>query len=86
MFYLILLTLSFLSLAVFPKEPNPLKQKIILESISQYQGNCPCPYSLTKNGKRCGARSAYSRAGGYAPLCYEEDITPELIKLNERSR
>ena len=27
------------------------------------------------NGKKCGKRSAYSKPGGYQPLCYKSDIT-----------
>lgn len=30
-----------------------------------YTGNCPTPDSLDAAGRRCGARSAASRAGGY---------------------
>lgn len=37
---------------------------------SSYSGNCPCPYSIDASGKRCGARSAYSRSGGASPQCY----------------
>jgi len=46
-----------------------IKQKIIQQSIESYPGNCPCPYNTARNGSRCGKRSAYNRAGGYAPLC-----------------
>jgi hypothetical protein len=31
----------------------------------QYTGNCPTPESIDAAGKRCGARSAASRPGGY---------------------
>ncbi|OAL84999.1 hypothetical protein [Acinetobacter sp. SFD] len=57
-----------------------IKQKIIKESIESYQGNCPCPYNTARNGSRCGKRSAYNRAGGYAPLCYPEDVSEKMIK------
>ena len=57
-----------------------IKKFIIQESISQYPGNCPCPYNSARNGSRCGGRSAYSRAGGYSPICYPEDVTKEMIK------
>ena len=32
-----------------------IKQKIIQESIQNYSGSCPCPYSITKKGrsKKC---------------------------------
>ncbi|MGV6872003.1 SH3 domain-containing protein [Pseudochelatococcus sp. B33] len=35
-----------------------------------YVGTCDCPYDLTRNGQRCGGRSAYSRPGGRSPACY----------------
>lgn len=56
-----------------------IKQLIVQQSISQYSGNCPCPYNSASNGSRCGGRSAYSRAGGYTPLCYETDVTQEMV-------
>jgi len=56
-----------------------VKKAIIKESIATYPGNCPCPYSTARNGSRCGGRSAYSRPGGYAPICYPRDVTEEMI-------
>ena len=50
-------------------------QEMIKESIANYPGKCPCPYSTMSNGKKCGKRSAYSKPGGYEPLCYVADIT-----------
>ena len=57
-----------------------IKKSIIKESIAEYPGNCPCPYNLARNGSRCGKRSAYSRPGGYAPVCYDSDVTQEMIQ------
>ncbi|PJI33494.1 hypothetical protein [Acinetobacter pseudolwoffii] len=57
-----------------------IKQKIIKESIESYSGNCPCPYNTARNGSRCGKRSAYNRVGGYAPLCYPEDVSDRMVK------
>lgn len=57
-----------------------IKKAIIKESIEQYPGNCPCPYNTARNGSICGKRSAYSRPGGYAPICYNSDVTQEMIK------
>lgn len=57
-----------------------IKQKIIQQSIENYPGNCPCPYNTARNGSRCGKRSAYNRAGGYAPLCYPEDVSDLMVK------
>lgn len=52
-----------------------IKQQIIRQSIAAYPGPCPCPYSVMRNGRSCGGRSAYSRPGGYAPICYPADIS-----------
>lgn len=57
-----------------------VKREIVRQSINRYKGNCPCPYSLAANGSTCGKRSAYSRAGGYAPLCYEKDVTDQMVQ------
>jgi len=57
-----------------------VRQAIIRESIAQYPGTCPCPYNVARNGSRCGRRSAYSRPGGYAPICYESDVTKQMIR------
>ena len=52
-------------------------EQMIRESIANYPGKCPCPYSIMSNGNKCGKRSAYSKPGGYEPLCYISDITRE---------
>jgi len=57
-----------------------VKKAIVQESIDSYPGNCPCPYSTASNGSRCGRRSAYSRPGGYAPICYPSDVTQDMIR------
>lgn len=57
-----------------------VKQRIIKASINEYPGNCPCPYNSASNGSRCGRRSAWDRAGGYAPMCYASDVTASDVK------
>lgn len=57
-----------------------IRQILIDESIATYPGNCPCPYSRARNGSRCGKRSAYSRPGGEAPLCYPKDVSDERVR------
>jgi hypothetical protein len=52
-------------------------QRAIQESIRAYSGSCPCPYSVDRAGRRCGARSAYSKPGGRAPLCYPSDVAAQ---------
>jgi hypothetical protein len=64
-----------------------VKRQIIEESIASYPGRCPCPYNVTRNGSACGGRSAWSRQGGYAPICYEREITADAVRARiERTR
>ena len=68
------------SSAKHPSTDVAIKKAMIRESIESYPGSCPCPYSTARNGSRCGKRSAYSRAGGYETLCFESDITKDMLK------
>lgn len=67
-------------------EPAPklsdaqIKKILIRASIEDYPGNCPCPYHRASNGSKCGGRSAWSRGGGYEPLCFASDVSPEMIE------
>ena len=60
-------------------------QQIITESIMSYPGKCACPYNTTSNGRSCGKRSAYSKPGGYSPICYPRDVTNDMIENYKRS-
>lgn len=57
-----------------------IKQQIIQQSVKNYSGSCPCPYNTDRGGRRCGGRSAYSRAGGYETICYDKDVTSAMKK------
>lgn len=59
---------------------DDVKTLIIKESINSYPGSCPCPYNSARNGSRCGKRSAWSRAGGYSPLCYPADVNDDMVR------
>ena len=59
---------------------SEIRQLLIQQSIASYPGNCPCPYNLDRAGRRCGARSAYTKPGGKSPLCFPEDVTDEMVK------
>ncbi len=80
--------LLLLSFAVFAENisDQQIVQNIINESIANYSGNCPCPYNRASNGSNCGRRSAYSRAGGYAPICYASDVTSEMMTDYKRKK
>jgi hypothetical protein len=61
--------------AAFAQSDAQIRQRIIRESIAAYPGSCACPYNTDRAGRSCGRRSAYSRPGGYAPLCYPNDVS-----------
>jgi hypothetical protein len=61
------------------KSDAEIRQGIIEQSIASYRVTCPCPYNVDRAGRRCGARSAYSRPGGASPICYEKDVTQKMV-------
>lgn len=76
-----------LAIAVTPalaQTDAEIKSQIIRQSIASYAGSCPCPYSVMRNGRSCGGRSAYSRPGGYAPLCYPRDVSQAEVQAWRR--
>jgi hypothetical protein len=55
---------------------------IVQASRDQYHAGgrpCACPDDRARNGSACGGRSAYSRPGGAAPLCYPSDVPAAMI-------
>lgn len=62
-----------------------IRKAVIRESIAEYPGSCPCPYNADRRGHSCGRRSAYSRAGGYGPKCYAQDVTSENVRSYRES-
>lgn len=52
---------------------------IVQESRAAYGGSCGCPDDRDRAGRRCGGRSAYSRAGGRSLFCYAEDVPAALV-------
>jgi hypothetical protein len=65
-----------------PPTDDQIRQAIIRESIAAYNGTghpCACPYQTDRAGHSCGRRSAYSRPGGAAPLCYPQDVTDGMV-------
>jgi hypothetical protein len=56
---------------------------IIQQSRGAYYATghpCACPDDLMRNGRRCGASSAYSKPGGAAPKCYVADVSVAEIE------
>jgi hypothetical protein len=56
-----------------------IRKAIIRESIESYSGSCPCPYNKDRAGRKCGKRSAHSKPGGAAPICFDGDVTDDMI-------
>lgn len=57
-----------------------IRALIVQDSILAYPGNCPCPFNTDRAGRRRGARSAHSRAGGYSPVCYASEISDAQVR------
>jgi len=74
--------LAFSAEADTRKAPDEqqIRRQIVEESIAAYPGRCPCPYNVTRNGSSCGGRSAWSKKGGYAPICYENEVSREMVR------
>ncbi len=53
--------------------------RLIALDAAAYSGNCRCPENRDRAGRRCGARSAYSKPGGWSPLCYPGDVSRKAI-------
>jgi hypothetical protein len=72
---------ALIHIIAFGAEPtdDEIRRLLIERSIASYSGSCPCPYFVDRAGRRCGARSAYSKPGGESPLCFPEDVTAAMI-------
>lgn len=58
---------------------DQIRQHIIDESVASYPGVCACPFNTARNGSSCGRRSAWSKQGGYAPVCYKKEISSQQV-------
>ncbi|EOX6851306.1 TPA: hypothetical protein NPP66_000030 [Klebsiella quasipneumoniae subsp. similipneumoniae] len=59
---------------------DQVRQRIIDDSVASYPGTCACPFNTARNGSSCGGRIAWSKAGGYSPICYKKEVTKEMVK------
>ncbi len=83
-----LLLLILLAFPVWPaaahnQTDEQVRQALVQQSIASYPGNCPCPYNTASNGS--GERSAYSKPGGRAPLCFPEEVTDKMVAEYRRA-
>ncbi len=58
---------------------DQIRQLIIEDSIASYPGVCACPFNSARNGSSCGRRSAWSKQGGFAPICYKKEVSREMV-------
>ena len=62
---------------------------IVAASIATYKATgrpCACPEDTMRNGRKCGGNSAWSRPGGYKPLCYPTEISAAMIAAYRATR
>jgi|SRR5512132_4130658 hypothetical protein len=52
-----------------------IRTTIIQQSITSYQGPCPCPYS----GPTCQGHSAYENPAGQSVYCYTKDVPADMV-------
>jgi hypothetical protein len=57
-----------------------VRWRVISDSLRDYHGPCPCPYSPLRRWHVCGEDSAYSKPGGSSPLCYPSDVTDAMLR------
>ncbi len=62
-----------------PMTDDQIRQAIVTGAIRSYPGKCACPYNRTSGGSKCGKRSAWSKPGGYAPICYPNEVSKEMV-------
>jgi uncharacterized protein YkwD len=65
-----------------------VREAIVRASVNAYLATgrpCACPYNTMRNGASCGGRSAHSRPGGAAPLCYPSDVSDAEVDAFRRS-
>lgn len=79
-----LLPLPTIATAAAPVSDAQIRQAIIEASLASYHGNCPCPYNRMRNGRSCGAVSAYAPPGGASPLCYTRDVSQQTVEEYRR--
>src|SRR6476659_3400228 len=52
-----------------------IRTAIVQQSITSYQGACPCPYS----GPDCPGRSAYDKPNDQPVYCYTKDVPADMV-------
>jgi hypothetical protein len=58
----------------FAMTDGQVRDLMIKDQMAAFKGACPCPYSFTSQGLRCGTQSVWSKHDGTGPACYRQDI------------
>ncbi len=56
-----------------------IEQEVVNWAIANYNGACPCPFSLDNFGNQCGDQSAWVLKALNAPVCYPSEVTSDMI-------
>jgi hypothetical protein len=75
----IIVLLPTLASANKPMSDAQIRTAIVKDSIANYKGVCPCPYSTHPDGTQCGHRSAFHKDSAVKPLCYEINVTLKMV-------
>ena len=62
-----------------PATDAQIQATLVARSLASFSGACPCPYSIDREGQRCGERSVYARSTTSPLLCHPHDVTPKMI-------
>lgn len=60
--------------------------RVIMKSIAAHPGECACPYTLDRNGRMCGKRSAWYTAKNKKPICFFFEISGDQHLQQQKSR
>ena len=77
--FVILLLPSLVFAANKQLSDSEIRAEIVKQSVANYKGSCPCPYSTHPDGTQCGYRSAFHKGAAEKPLCYEINVTLKMI-------
>jgi hypothetical protein len=67
-------TISFAVGEMKPMTDDEIRVDILNGFLKSFEGECPCPTSVDKQGKTCGDDSAYFKTRGKV-ICFKRDIS-----------
>src|SRR5262245_46317271 len=76
----IILALGLVNACAAELTDQQVRELIVAQSLRSYPGNCPCPYNVDRAGRQCGKRSAWSKPGGYSPICFVTEVSEAQVR------